>query len=146
MRTTLRDTPGPHSYASLLGLRLRDWSLLSRAVNEGFAYDTFEFLRRSSGLSSDDLLQWLQIAPRTLTRRKQQGQFAPDESDRLLRAARVLGKAIALFDGDREAALEWLRSPLRALGGESPLDVATNDVGAREVENLIGRLEHGVFS
>ena len=69
-----------------------------------------------------------------------------DESDRLLRAARVLDRAIALFDGDRKAALEWLGSPLRALGGESPLDVATTDLGARQVENLIGRLEHGVYS
>lgn len=135
-----------HSYALLLGLRLRDWLLLSKAAHDGLAYNTFEHLRRSSGLPSRDLRQWLQIAPRTLTRRKQKGQFAPDESDRLLRAARVLGKAIALFDGDRKAALEWLRSPLRALGGESPIDVATTGVGAREVENLIGRLEHGVYS
>lgn len=135
-----------HSYALLLGLTIRDWPLLNKAVGEGFAYDTFEHLRRNSGLSSKDLLHWLQIAPRTLTQRKQQGQFAPHESDRLLRAARVLGKAIALFDSNREAALEWLRSSLPALRGESPFDVATTDLGAREVENLIGRLEHGVYS
>jgi uncharacterized protein (DUF2384 family) len=40
----------------------------------------------------------------------------------------------------------WLRSPNRALGGESPLALSKTEVGAREVENLIGRLEHGVFT
>jgi len=136
----------PFDYASLLGFRKFDWPHLLRAVQEGFAYDTFERLRQNAGLSADDVSAWLQLAPRTLTRRKQQGSFAPDESDRILRAARVLGRAIELFDGDRDAAVDWLKTPQRALGGIPPLDVARTEVGAREVENLIGRIEHGVFS
>ena len=112
----------------------------------GFSYDAFEQLRENAGLSADDVAAWLQLAPRTLTRRKQQRSFAPDESDRILRAARVLRRAIELFDGDREAAAEWLKTPQRALAGIAPLDVARTEVGARDVENLIGRIEHGVFS
>jgi putative toxin-antitoxin system antitoxin component (TIGR02293 family) len=115
-------------------------------IDEGFVFDAFEQLLESTGLPADDIAGWLQFAPRTLTRRKQQGRFAPDESDRILRAARVLGRALELFDGDRDAAIEWLTTPQLALGGVRPLDVARTDVGTREVENLIGRLEHGVYS
>ena len=138
--------PGSHYYASLLGLKAFDWPHLMRAVEHGFAYDAFDVLRQASGLSSDAISAWLQLPQRTLTRRKQQRRFAPDESDRLLRAARVLGRALELFEGDRSAAIEWLTSPLPALGDEQPIEVARTEVGAREVENLIGRIEHGVYS
>jgi putative toxin-antitoxin system antitoxin component (TIGR02293 family) len=144
--SALAAAPAPNYYASLLGFRKFDWPHLLHAVEEGFPYDVFERLRENSGLSADDVVAWLQLAPRTLTRRKQQGSFAPDESDRILRAARVLGRAIELFDGDREAAVDWLKTPQRALAGIAPLDIARTEVGAREVENLIGRIEHGVFS
>jgi putative toxin-antitoxin system antitoxin component (TIGR02293 family) len=138
--------PAPNYYASLLGFHKFDWPHLLRAVEQGFAYEAFLRLRETAGLSMDDVSAWLQLAPRTLTRRRQQGSFAPDESDRILRAARVLGRTIELFDGDRDAAVEWLKTPQRALGGIPPLDVARTEVGSREVENLIGRIEHGVFS
>ena len=137
---------GAHGYSLLLGLPLSDWPHLMRAVERGFAYETFESLRESAGLSADEVANWLQLASRTLTRRKQQGRFAPEESDRLLRAARLFGRAMELFEGDRDAAREWLLTPQRALGGEVPLEVAHTEVGSREVENLIGRIEHGVYS
>jgi putative toxin-antitoxin system antitoxin component (TIGR02293 family) len=47
---------------------------------------------------------------------------------------------------DAEAAQQWLKTPARALGFESPLHFAETEAGAREVENLLGRIEHGVFS
>ena len=43
-------------------------------------------------------------------------------------------------------ARRWLSSPQRALGGSTPLSLARTEVGAGLVEDLIGRLEHGVFS
>ena len=68
------------------------------------------------------------------------------ESDRLLRTARLFRLAVDLFDGDRQAARQWLQTPKRALGGATPLDHAATEVGAREVEDLVGRAEHGVVS
>ena len=59
---------------------------------------------------------------------------------------RVFGKAQKLFEGDAWATERWLSSPRRALGGATPLERARTEDGAREVEALIGRLEHGVFS
>jgi putative toxin-antitoxin system antitoxin component (TIGR02293 family) len=40
----------------------------------------------------------------------------------------------------------WLKSPQKALGGKTPLEYSDTEPGAREVEDLLGRLEHGVFS
>ena len=43
-----------------------------------------------------------------------------------------------LFESDREAALNWLNTPQPALGGRVPIQVASSEVGAREIEAVIG--------
>ena len=71
---------------------------------------------------------------------------AANESERLLRISAVFERAVDLFEGDVAAAVAWLNRPNRALGHQTPLDFSGSALGAREVENLIGRLDHGVFS
>ena len=60
--------------------------------------------------------------------------------------ARVFGRAIELFEGDAGAARRWLSSPQTVLGGAVPWDLARTEIGSREVDSAIGRIEHGVFS
>lgn len=141
-----RGRPGPHAYVILLGLDTFDPPDLLRAVKKGFAYRTFDRFRHNTCLPFERVLDLISMPRRTLTRRKHEGRFLPDESDRLLRASRVFGKALELFEGDRDAAAEWLASAQPALGGSVPLDLAKSEVGTLEVERLVGRLEHGVFS
>jgi putative toxin-antitoxin system antitoxin component (TIGR02293 family) len=62
----------------------------------------------------------------------------------LIRGARIFAMTLELFEGDMEATRRWLTAPQIALGGETPIEYASTDLGAREVEALIGRLEHGV--
>jgi len=135
-----------HPYLLLLGLDPVDTPRLVERVEEGFSFRELEHLRQNMGLSREEMAELVQIRPRTLDRRKKEGRLHPDESDRLLRASRVFGRAIALFEGNAEGALRWLSSPQGALGGALPLEMARTEIGAREVEGLIGRLEHGVFS
>ncbi|MGK3958960.1 antitoxin Xre/MbcA/ParS toxin-binding domain-containing protein [Sorangium sp. So ce291] len=130
--------------AVLLGLPKTDPVSLTAAVRAGLAYRALDRFSRETNVSLAELGQMIQVTDRTLVRRKTAGQLQPDESDRLLRASRVFALAIDLFEGDRDAAKRWLETPQRALGGSTPLRFASTDVGAREVENLIGRLEHGV--
>lgn len=54
-------------------------------------------------------------------------------------------KAEVVFE-NADLARQWLNRPQFGLGGEIPLDFAKTENGAREVENLLGRIEHGVFS
>jgi len=138
--------PERHAYLALLGLRTIDTPRLLDRVEEGFVFSALEHFQRASELSTSEVAELVQIKPRTLSRRREEGRLQPDESDRLVRAARVVGRALDLFEGDVRAARQWLSTAQLALGGASPLSLARTEVGAREVENLIGRLEEGVFS
>lgn len=138
--------PGPHDYAMLLGMKELDWPRLVANVERGLPYSALEHLQRNIGLAPEVFLRWIQMAPRTQARRKVQGRLLPDESDRLLRAARVFGRALELYDGNRAGAVQWLFRKLPALGWSAPIEISRTEVGAREVENLIGRIEHGVYS
>ena len=85
------------------------------------------------------------IATRTLSRRKTEGRFQTDESERLFRIAALYDRAVEVLGG-RDRASAWFKGPKKALGGKTPLQYADTEPGAREVENLLGRLEYGVFS
>jgi putative toxin-antitoxin system antitoxin component (TIGR02293 family) len=91
------------------------------------------------------LVPMLGISKATLHRRKAGGRLGPAESDRVVRFARLLGKAVEVMESE-ENARQWLTSPQFGLGGAVPLDYARTEVGAREVEDLLGRIEYGVYS
>jgi putative toxin-antitoxin system antitoxin component (TIGR02293 family) len=133
-------------YVALLGLRTYEALAVYRHVRRGLAYSALARFQRNTGLPATAISQLIQVPTRTLTRRKSEGKLAPEESDRLVRAARIFGRAMELFEGDSDAARLWLMAPQPALGGLVPLQLAGTEVGATEVEALIGRLEHGIPS
>lgn len=112
----------------------------------GFSYRALEAFESASGIGLPAVAETIGIPERTLARRKSADRLGPEESERLLRLSSVFEKAVDLFEGDVPSAVNWLSAPKRALESQSPLQYARTEVGAREVENLIGRLEHGVFS
>jgi putative toxin-antitoxin system antitoxin component (TIGR02293 family) len=129
-----------------LGLASSSAAELIQQVERGFSYKTLHTFESKSGIPSPALAGMAGIPERTLARRKAKGKFTPEESERLLRLSTVFELAVELFEGDNAAALRWLTAPRKALEGNTPLAYARTEVGAREVENLIGRLEEGVFS
>ena len=44
-----------------------------------------------------------------------------------------------------EASRSWLKTENPGTAGEAPLSYADTEFGAREVENLLGRIDHGIF-
>ena len=125
-------------------LRTPSMQLVGR-VRTGLPFAELEALREPLGLSLQELARLAGIPARTLVRRRQSGRLDPIESERVLRIERLLALATEMLrDGNR--ARDWLKSPKAALAGQSPLACADTEVGAREVEQLIGRLRHGVFS
>lgn len=135
-----------HYYVALLGLRTYDPIKLVEQVRRGFRYGAIVRFQRNTSLSAQAVSELTQISARTLTRRRVQGKLDPEESDRLVRASRVFGRALELFEGDIEAARDWLQDEQPALGGLVPLELAKSEIGVQEVESLIGRLEHGIPS
>src|SRR6202011_5320744 len=95
-----------------------------------------------AGLTLAELATTLDLSPRSLQRRRQQGRLARYESDRLYRLARLIALA-KRYIGDDKTAGRWLKRPNRALGGSDPLSLIDTELGAREVENVLGRIAYG---
>lgn len=110
-------------------------------LNAGLPIETLKVMEER-GIVDDAELKTF-IAPRTLARRKE--KLTAEESDLLARLARIHDYAIEVF-GNHEKARKWLRTPNRAIKGHVPLQLLRSDYGARIVESLLGRIEHGIFS
>ncbi|OGA22004.1 MAG: antitoxin [Betaproteobacteria bacterium RIFCSPLOWO2_02_FULL_67_19] len=119
-----------------------DWVAV---IRRGLPAAALESLTGNLALPQAELGAMLGIPERTLARRKKEGTLSPEESAKLVRLARVVRRASEVFE-TRDAALDWLRRPNRALGGEAPLWLLDTEIGAESVTDLLGRIEHGVFS
>jgi|FLYL01.1.fsa_nt_gi putative toxin-antitoxin system antitoxin component (TIGR02293 family) len=133
------------SVLHVLGLTTSSTQGLIHAVKEGLPVRTFTLLAAMLGISEAALAGVTGISSSTLTRRKRSGQLTPEESEHVLRIARLLDLAIQVFE-DADSAADWLRSDNPSLGGQAPLAYADTEIGAREVENLLGRIAYGVYS
>ena len=112
----------------------------------GLPVEEFDSLREMLGLPVEQMASKIGISVATLSRRRAKAEpLDRDHSDRLIRYARLYWMAVDFFEGNTASARKWLASPARGLGGRSPIDYAETEMGAREVEDLIGRLEHGVY-
>jgi putative toxin-antitoxin system antitoxin component (TIGR02293 family) len=118
---------------------------LIRSIRQGLRFRELEALRENIDLPLEQLAGKLAISRSTLQRRKTAGRLSSDESDKVMRFARLLEHAVKVF-GSLTNARAWLKHPQRGLGGAIPLDYAETEVGAREVDNLIGRIDYGVYS
>lgn len=117
------------------------------AIRAGLPVAEFDALREMLGLTVEELAPKIGISVATLARRRHdRAPLDPAHGDRVVRYARLYWLAAQLFDYREDSARNWLSRPARALGGEKPLDYAETEPGAREVENLIGRLETGVYT
>lgn len=112
-------------------------------VRNGLPFKELETLRAALDLPMEEVARKLDISRATLHRRKNSGRLETDESDKVVRYARLVGKAVEVF-GDIQNARKWLSFPQYGLGDAIPLDYAQTEIGAREVENLLGRIEYGV--
>jgi len=118
---------------------------LIRKIQKGLRFSELETLQNSIGMPFEQLAAKLCISRSTLQRRKAAGRLSPDESDKVLRFARLLEHATDVF-GDVDKGRAWLKHPQYGLGGAVPLDYAETEIGAREVDNLLGRIDYGVYS
>lgn len=139
-----RKPPMLRSYVVLLGIDYFDIQSLIRAIQEGFEWKTFTRFVDNTGLPVEEVAAVIGIPRRTMMRRKSEGRLHSDESDRLLRMARVFGSALDLFGGNRDAATEWLTENNYALGDVPPIYYARTEIGAAEVDTLVAQIQHGI--
>jgi len=125
----------------------RDASATQRAeaIRDGLPAEAFDWLKTKLGLTAEELADVVHIPRRTVSRRKKEGRFKPDESERVLRLIRLYQRAVQVLGG-REEARKWMQESNYALGGETPLDFADTEPGARRVERLLGQIDHGIVT
>jgi putative toxin-antitoxin system antitoxin component (TIGR02293 family) len=125
---------------------LKDYVKMAALAVRGVEPEVALDLAKRLDISQDRLSELAQIAKTTLHRRiKEHQPLAQDESERVIRLYTVYQKAVDVFD-DEERAARWFSSHPKALGGKTPLEFMETEPGARYVEKLLGRIEHGVFS
>jgi len=118
---------------------------LIEVTRTGLSYASFDAVRIRFAIEPEIMTRLLSLPARTLARRKHERRFHSDESDRLVRLARIGALAEETLGSARKAAL-WLQAPNRALAGKTPLTRLDTDVGVREVEDLLLRIAYGVYS
>jgi putative toxin-antitoxin system antitoxin component (TIGR02293 family) len=131
--------------AKVLGRKLSTDRELREAIREGFPPAVVEELMRASGLTLKELAEAVDLSPRSLQRRRRGGRLARFESDRIYRLARIVALARQSL-GSPELAMRWMRRSNRALGGIAPIAAVDTELGARQVENVLGRIAYGGIS
>jgi len=120
-----------------------DWDALIRA---GMPVQSAEALKAAIAVPDSLLAELLGVSEKTLSRaRAGKGRLDPVTSDRLYRVARIVALAIEVLESEA-SALHWLKRPQIGLGGKVPLALLATDPGRDQVEKLLLRIEHGVYS
>ena len=132
-------------YGASIGIETTKVDELIDIIKVGLPITAFEALQHKLDIPASDLAEVISIPVRTLTRRKATGRLDQNESERLFRVAKVFDKASDVL-GDATRAQAWCLSPCRALSNKTPLEYAGSELGAQEVFDLLGRLEHGVLA
>ncbi len=126
--------------------QLHDNHAMVQRVEEGLPVMDVVKFSKQAGFTNDELARLINIPTRTYARRVAgKARLTLPEGERAARLMHLFDRAMQLF-GTGENVRKWLHTELPALGWRTPIDFAQTEPGAREVENLIGRIEHGVFS
>jgi putative toxin-antitoxin system antitoxin component (TIGR02293 family) len=119
---------------------------MAALVMAGLPSSLLKQLADALGLKPSDLAPIINISETTILRRLQtRSKLKPDESQRVARLMRVYVNAVETFE-DRGKTKTWLGNPLGVLGGKSPIELMASEQGARGVEQVLGRLNNGVFA
>ena len=129
--------------ARLLRARVRTLMDLAQLVSNGLPFRSLRAVAERYPEPYRRRIEQLVVPRTTLQRREASGVLSPEESERLERVARLSALAEYVWES-RDAAQQWLTTPLPLLGNEAPLDLAATDLGARRVEDVLWKLEHSL--
>lgn len=129
---------------STLGMESKSRLDLDRKVKAGLTVASVRRFLQHSRLTETELLRTAGIPPSTWARRKREGRLNAVESERVARLARLFSHAEAILGGPANAKA-WMEREQPALEGHRPVDLAETTFGAEEVNDLLSRIEHGVF-
>ncbi len=128
----------------MIGIAPRSDFDLARITEEGISTDSLSALKER-GLTFSEISEII-ISPRTLKHRKARREpLSHEETDRVVRVARILSLAEDVF-ASPEKALMWLRMPDERLENRTPLKMLTTESGGRLVENMLWQIDEGIYT
>ncbi len=139
----------PETIGRVLGEEFSSDIDLARVVRRGLPLGVQAALL-AHGLTREEFHS-IVISPRTLKHRRARAakgsahHLSADESDKALRAARVLALAERVF-ASREKAFSWMRKPKQRFDGETPMQMLGTEAGARLVEQMLVQIDEGMVA
>lgn len=127
---------------SILGVEVKSDRDLEKVILKGLPCEAIaKIIDRIYPQQTD---KYYQLVPRsTLIRRQKQGSpLSVEESQKAERMARVFSFAVEVW-GNEEQAREFMKKSHPMLDDRSPFDASLSELGARQVEQILGRLMFG---
>lgn len=145
MFTYTPDPPRPSAWESALGIAGKRGLARMQRARDGLPIAAFDRFADTSGVPREALAKAVHVSLRTVQRRRETGgRLGPAASERLVRLADLYAHASKVM-GDDASARRWMQTPRDVFGNRTPFEMAGSELGAQEVDNLLLRVEHGVF-
>lgn len=96
------------------------------------------------GLTDNEIAYILGMTPRNLHRLKPDQRLGIVASERLLLLKNILLHALDTLNGKPNIVLSWLRTPIRELDDQSPIQLMDTVTGFGLVDDVLGRLDYGL--
>lgn len=116
-----------------------------RKVRQGMTRQDLEQVKDSFGLDYETLAKILSVAKATLFNKKGTATFSASLSEKIFAMADLYSYGLSVF-GEKDKLNRWMEKENRALGYVRPLELLDTLIGIDEVKNILGRIEHGVYS
>jgi putative toxin-antitoxin system antitoxin component (TIGR02293 family) len=128
----------------VLGITARSDDEILQLIEKQLPLETLNLMMRN-GIAREEVYSLI-VNPRTLKHRRSRRQpLSVEESERAVRVGRILATAQTVL-GERDAALNWLRTPKKRFGGRTPMEMIATEVGARMVEEMLIQIDEGMFA
>lgn len=136
-----------YSFLSGTDKRLHEMSGMEKInlVRKGLTKSDLEQVKENYGLDYATLAQVLSVAKATLFNKKGTARFGAALSEKIFALADLYAYGYMVF-GEKDRFNRWLDQENKALGFVKPISLLDTMIGVEEVKNIIGRIEHGVYS
>lgn len=114
--------------------------------HEGITKASLEALIAHIGISKKAFIEnILNLSVKTIERKKGDDKLDRHTSSQIIEIAKVVEHAFSVFEEERKVQ-RWLSMPNHALNNLKPLDLFDMPTGLLMVDQVLGRIEEGVFS
>ena len=118
----------------------------SSLFSSGLKRNSFSDVAKNIAMISEkELAEVSNISQRSISRLKPDDLLPDHTAEVIISIMRTYHRALEVFE-DEDTAHKWLKTPLQVLNNKMPLQAVSNRFGAELVLDVLGRIEHGIFS